>query len=606
MDVPNNFTNINCFCFQEFHQNQNIEDSSKDKLNLSSDSENDRIHQFKAELENNEKKLKLNSFKSQKQNNNLFHFNFNADLIDHKKPSYSEKNLNFSEYNNISFVEKRNDNSMHYVGFENKYGENSCYINVILHFLYIFPSVNEFLIKFYKNKLDIFNNSINNDNSIKNNIDCFLFTLGKTLFEYQKILSNSNSKGITILNTNELRQYLQLISNNYFTLNKVGDPVELLTSLLNEINNYNKLEIHNDFFINLIEEKKCNFCINKSNIKKYDENNFIHYISVNEIIRNIKGENINFAAYSHQLFKYSKLYSSKSDLKCEHCGSNLKNQIKYINEKFPTFFLLNCIWNKRKPDLDDVLKFYYLLSLEDNITNLFHCEIKNKEIALYNLLGMILYSPVLSHYINVLFNFEKNVFVIYDDDKIKEIPSIHDVYKEVTLEQIKANPEVFYYPVLLIYYKEIIYNDKKTIKLNNYSNHHYIKLEEECLKAKNSHISLTKEQKLLNYIELVKAQKNLEKNRRYSMEPINNSFSMFIEDEYSKEERKIFTDVNDNKLINSEKKNKENNDMILEENDKTTQKENTEKKRSNKRFGTQTINHRYYHFQNFDFFQNIL
>ena len=219
---------------------------------------------------------------------------------------------------------------------------------------------------------------------------------------------------------------------------------------------------------------------------------------------------------------------------------------------------------------------------------------------------MILYSPVLSHYINVLFNFEKNVFVIYDDDKIKEIPSIHDVYKEVTLEQIKANPEVFYYPVLLIYYKEIIYNDKKTIKLNNYSNHHYIKLEEECLKARNSHISLTKEQKLLNYIELVKAQKNLEKNRRYSMEPINNSFSMFIEDEDSKEERKIFTDVNDNKLINSEKKNKENNDMILEENDKTTQKENTEKKRSNKRFGTQTINHRYYHFQNFDFFQNIL
>ena len=606
MDVPNNFTNINCFCFQEFHQNQNIEDSSKDKLNLSSDSENDRIHQFKAELENNEKKFISKSFPNQHENTNLFHFSFSDDLIESDKNSSSKLKQNFSLYNNISFVEKIKENSMHYVGFENKYGENSCYINVILHFLYIFPSVNEFLIKFYKTKLDNFINTINNDINSKNNIDYFLFTLGKTLFEYQKILSNYNNKDVTILNTSELRQCLQLISNNYFPLNKVGDPVEFLTSLLNEINKYNNLEIHNDFFINLIEEKKCNSCLNKNEIKKYDENNFIYYVSINEIIQNINKENINFENYSHQLFKFSQINTSKCESKCKQCGNTLKNQIKFINETFPTYLLLNCIWNKRKPDLNDVIKFLYLLSLEDNITNLFFCEIKNKEIGLYNLLGMILYSPALSHYINVIFNFEKNIFVMYDDDKIKEIPTIHDVYKEMTSEQIKKNPERYYYPVLLIYYKEIIYNDKKTVLLNNYTSYHSNQLEEECLKAKNSHIPLTEEQKKQNLIELEIAQRRIERNRRYSMNQTNNSFSMHIEEEDDiKEQNKLFPEINDNrsKLLKSEEKSKENNNMILEE---KTQKENTEKKRTNKRFGTQNINHKYYHFQNFDFFQDIL
>ena len=219
---------------------------------------------------------------------------------------------------------------------------------------------------------------------------------------------------------------------------------------------------------------------------------------------------------------------------------------------------------------------------------------------------MILYSPALSHYINVIFNFEKNIFVMYDDDKIKEIPTIHDVYKEMTSEQIKKNPERYYYPVLLIYYKEIIYNDKKTVLLNNYTSYHSNQLEEECLKAKNSHIPLTEEQKKQNLIELEIAQRRIERNRRYSMNQTNNSFSMHIEEEDDiKEQNKLFPEINDNrsKLLKSEEKSKENNNMILEE---KTQKENTEKKRTNKRFGTQNINHKYYHFQNFDFFQDIL
>lgn len=51
--------------------------------------------------------------------------------------------------------------------------------------------------------------------------------------------------------------------------------------------------------------------MNKNEIKKYDENNFIYFVSINEIIQNINKENINFENYSHQLFKFSKINSSK-------------------------------------------------------------------------------------------------------------------------------------------------------------------------------------------------------------------------------------------------------------------------------------------------------
>ena len=574
MEVPQNNTSFNHCQFHQYHQGPNLIKTLKNDINLENISDNKKIEN---EFEKNKNKININLFHEQNQKSNLF------------------QKINFVSYTNISFVERRKESGMHYVGFENKCGDNSCYINAVLHFLYIFPSVNEFLIKFYENKINNFNNDISN----LKNIDCFLFFLGKTLYEYRNILSNPKEKGIAILNTTELRQYLEIISDKYYEKNKIGDSIEFLNSLLKEINNYNKLEVHKDFFINLIEEKKCEICLNKKNINKYDENTFIHYINISEIIQNINQENISFWKYNHKLFKYSHLNSLKSEKKCEKCGNCLKNEIIYIDTNYPKYFLLNCFWGKIKPDLKDVLKFLYLLPLEENINNLFICQNKDKNGALYNLLGMILYSSTLSHYINVIFSLEKNLFVIYNDDKIKEVKSIHDVYKEITYEQIKYNPEVFFYPVLLIYNKEIIYNDKRTLELNKYSYFHYHKLETDCFRAKNTHIALTQEQKMLNYLEYVEAQERYDRNRKYSHQHIDNSFGMIIEkEEENKEVKNIIS--NENKIINSEKNNNDNN-MILEENC-----ENKEKKRNSKKFGTHYINHKIYQNTNFDFFPNIL
>ena len=373
-----------------------------------------------------------------------------------------------------------------------------------------------------------------------------MFLLGKTLFEYQKILSNFDDKSITILNTKEFRYNLQEVSNNLYTLNQIGDPVELLIFLLDKINEYNPLEIHNDFFINLIEEIKCDICYNNK-INKYNENNFIYYINVFEIINNINKRNIPFSEYGYKLFKFSYKFNSCCENKCEYCG-NLKNKkIKYIGTNYPKFLLLNCTWEK-KQNINDVLKFLYLLSLEDHLNNLFSIENIKSDESLYNLLGMILYSSALSHYISVIFNMEKNIFILYE--------------------------------------------------------HKFHILENDCLNAINSHKALTKEQKRQNYLEYVKAQNAYDKKRKFSMEPMNSSFDMIIEEEQKNVINKFSDDVNyknNFSNINMDKKDDFNN-MFVEENYKKLDK--YEIRRNNKRSETQYRNN--YQYKSFGFFNNII
>ena len=282
MEISQNQTNFNNLILEDFDQNQISIESPKNKINSEIPQENERINLYHKELENNVKKINENININKRKSSNLFHFNFNTDLIELPNNNInSEKKRNYFSYINMSLVEKKIESNLNYVGFENNYGENTCYINVILHFLHQFPSVNEFLIKFYSDRINNYE-FINEDMSIyinKNN-DYFMFLLGKILFEYQNILSDFYGKSITILNTKEFRYYLQKISNNIYSLKKIGDPVELLIFLLEKINEYNSVEIHKDFFINLAEEKNCKFCLNKKEINHYDKDLFIIYMQM--------------------------------------------------------------------------------------------------------------------------------------------------------------------------------------------------------------------------------------------------------------------------------------------------------------------------------------
>lgn len=478
------------------------------------------INKYHQELNNYERQKKRGNTDDASKCTKFFHFVYSDEInFSPEKKVNLEKKINFSSDFSKTLVKMKKESNLHYVGFENNYGDNSCYINVILHFFYQFPSVNEFLIKTY---IDCKENYIINDENDKNWEKQFFFLLGKTLFEYQSILSQPNNKGITILHTTELRKYLHLISNKKYTYNAVGDPVELLTFILDKINLINKSEVHKDFFINLNEEIKCNNC-NNVKTNKYDENNFIHQIYVNEIIKGVK--NLDFY---HTLFYYSKKNPIIDGKTCEKCNQRTKRSLKYIGSEYPKYLLMNCVWSKKRPELLEVLKFLYLIPLESHLNNIFDCENSDdNNPPIYTLSGIIFYSGALSHYINVIYNMQKNIFVLYNDDKIKELKSIHDIYLEITAEQIKKNSEAFYYPVLLIYFKEILFNCENDIKLNIYTpeNFHYI--EKECIRAKNKNKTLTEEQKRRNYVELERAQI-----RKMSVDPKYASNLMAIEDDF--------------------------------------------------------------------------
>ena len=472
------------------------------------------INQYQKEISRYERKISYPDANNDYKGKANYHFEFlgTLNVSPEKKQISEKKRKNDINISNISIFRRKIESNSLYVGFENKYGQNTCYINVVLHFLYFFPCINEYLIKLYKTNKDNINISNSNIANI-NNFDFFLFLLGKTLFEYQNALSNLDNKGITILHTTELRQYLDIISNNIYQFNKVADPVELLSFLINIINKNNQNEVHKYFFINLVEENQCTFCQQKTS-KKYDKDNFIYHIYVDEIINYIRQNKMLFNNYNHKLFIFSQLITMNYSDNCKKCQNKVKKALKCNGPDFPIFLLINCIWNNPRQTLKNIIKFLYILPLEDCLENLFCCENqKNKQRIVYNLLGMILYSPALSHYINVMFNIQKNIFVIYDDDKIKELNSIHEVYKEIILEQIKKNPNAYFYPVLLIYYKEILYDDLNTIQNNIYTFQKYSFLIDECKRVqKENEVILTDEQKKQNYLELVKAQMKYEQN----------------------------------------------------------------------------------------------
>ena len=83
----------------------------------------------------------------------------------------------------------------HYATFKNSYGENTCYINVILHLLYSIDELEEFLSSLYKIEESTKGNNNDKNNNDENNIDIinenneFLVSLGKILNNYDEIIN---------------------------------------------------------------------------------------------------------------------------------------------------------------------------------------------------------------------------------------------------------------------------------------------------------------------------------------------------------------------------------------------------------------------------------
>ena len=561
------------------NKNIKLKDNEEPKYKLKLGQEKEKIP-----LDKNEKKIltQKNNINGKKENGIGF-----IDTPNPDKDNKSKSDINDLINQMLSQKETKLLTDSQYISFDNFIGDNSCYVNVIMHFLYLFPCVNDFLIKKYQEHLkqiekekeiqkekekekesqkeqesgkekekesqkdtpiDLKNeesepqskkepviqtpNEIitkKPENSIKsldkkkkkeNDLNNFLFNLGKILNSYQNILSKNDPKNnITNLNTFELRNSLSICSDNKFKLNSISDPVEFLIYILDIINKENSEEIHLYFHLKLIEEVRCiNFCPFKSN-RKYDKDNFIYQIYVEEIFNYIKNQKLSFDDFRENLFMLS-YYSIQNEMNtCQKCNS-IKNKILICNNEdgSPKFLLVNCVWNNVKPDLKDVIKFLYFISLIEQLDNLFICPSKNEK-SNYYLNGIIFYSFTLCHYINLIFNLQKNVFTLYNDTGIMEFENMNEVYNYITKGQLKKNNKAYFYPVLLVYGKENIYDEKILLKLKRTNKISYELLLEECDKLvfkvnnKPKEKPLTQEEIDKNMRELYLAQIRYERQR---------------------------------------------------------------------------------------------
>ena len=536
------------------NQNQN---SNKKGNNLLKESQNQRNNSSTPRNELNEKKESNGSQKNKENNENQKNDDVNIIINDYY-------------YNEIlKTKEKKIFTNSQYVSLENRLGENACYINVIIHFLYLFPCVNDYLIRKYhekkekneendkkrkekeKNQKDLNNenqdddniNKVNdnkgqndkntNDKNVKtkeekkieeeNKDDQFLFDLGKILNDYQNSISSTtdgkNQNKITQLKTDQLRKSLSISSNNLFKLNNISDPVEFLIYILDLINKENVDELHDYFHLKLIEERRCSsFCPYK-NKKKYDKDNFIYQIYVEEIFNYIKNSKLNFDEFKENLFMLSYYSLQNEVMHCEKCKNSIINKTLICNngKKKPKCLLINCIWKNVKPEIQDVIKFLFLIALVDELDNLFLCPNKEEK-ENYYLMGIIFYSFSLCHYINMSYNVSSNVFTLHNDEGIIEFKNLNDLYRYLTIEQIKSNNKSYFYPVLLIYVKDEIYDEPIIPNINKINKNNYEILlqecEEEIKKTNKEDIPLTKEQKEKNYRELILAQIKYDREQR--------------------------------------------------------------------------------------------
>ena len=90
---------------------------------------------------------------------------------------------------------------------------------------------------------------------------------------------------------------------------------------------------------------------------------------------------------------------------------------------------------------------------------------------------MILYSYSLCHYTVILYNKKNKVFVLHDDKIIIEYKTLFDCFSFILIDNIDIydNNKAFFYPTMLLYTKETIY-DKNDVKLNELNEFKFVQM----------------------------------------------------------------------------------------------------------------------------------
>ncbi len=431
------------------------------------------IKQEENKTKNNDTTDKISQLADNFINDVLFNYIFLQDKeINNKLLKEFTKNIEVKKEN--KFLTKSS-----YVGFVNNCGENSCYVNVVLHLLNNIIDVKNILKDIAKiEKIKKYNLiEIPKSNDENNNIseEEVLSNIGDILNIYDYYTEKTDKKqSVTNLNTFQLRKNLDEYSNHNFKFDTMSDPIELLLFILDILNKHYKQQIHNNFYLNLIDQNNCPKQCKCSMKVRFDKDNFCYHIYVNELLNFIKDEGKRFKEINQNLFDLS-LDLYKNEIKiCEKCSVLYEKYL--VCYTIPKYLLINLVWNASHPEQKDILDFLFLLSVEEDLKRLFICD-NSKENTIYNLLGMILYSYSLCHYTVILYNKKNKVFVLHDDKIIIEYKTLFDCFSFILIDNIDIydNNKAFFYPTMLLYTNETIYN-KNDVKLNELNEFKFVQM----------------------------------------------------------------------------------------------------------------------------------
>ena len=529
--------NINKISFSDFNDNLlfggNIITGSIGNFDIPKNKSNneplsvENIEAMRFQKELNEYEKKINEKKEEK-----FHFNFKGELTESQNHQLNDDYYFLSDEdikNKCRFYTNNN-----YVVFENNNGENACYINVFLHFLYSCKDISYFLCNLYiidkqdnQNKTD--NNNNENNTNKEEDKNKLLILLGQILYNYNEALKNKKNR-VTVLRTKKFRQFLNNFSKGKFRMNHVADTVDFINYIFEILNEQNKEETEKYFVLKLNEHYVCSQTCNIKRTTKYDKDNFIYQIYTEEVLNYLEA-NSNIKFYN-RLFQLSQMSFLRDAIKCSKCGKDMYKRICCDNN--PKILIINCVWLEEMPNIGKVLKFYALIKLKDELKCLFQINNKKKKLF-YSLTHIILYSSALSHYIIAVYHPISKIFYLVDDNMVIEFKKFVDLISSVTANLLRNNEHFYYYPVLLIYSNSEKY-DQETLDKNLMNEEIYNDLINQCNKS----------------IQEYKERKN--KNKNVNNNASNNSNNSNINNNNNK--NKENKDIDNNKDI---KKSKDNN-----------------------------------------------
>ena len=489
--------------------------------------------------------------------------NINQDALNYEDSCLFSSTHNLDLSNSIA-IKKENHliTKTQYVAFSNNYGDNSCYVNVVLQLIYNIPDISNIFKDLYEideiqkqnpkeknnNTSTSTNNNSNNNSNINNknnsliessqnlsqsntmttpNLNNLFIEIGEILQDYEVYLKKENTtQQVTILDTKRMRISLEKISGGRFPLNYVADPIELFIFILDNLNINYQREIHSNFYLELMDKAVClRNCPNLVR-NRYDKDNFLYHIYIEELLNYISDNAIKFKNSKGDLFHLS--YSLYTDEKkeCQKCSLLMDKFLLCFN--IPKFLIINCVWKNQNPEIKEIVNFLFLLSLEEDLNRLFICQNTGRNSnTIYNFVGMILYSYTLCHYTILIFNKKQRVFTLYNDDIVKEYKTLYDSFYEMLINNIDLydNDKAYFYPVMLIYSKDTIYN-RSDINLNSLDEKKYVELLNKIEINQNNYIkrhTLTEEQKKKNLQEMIEKQQIYEQNKLNKQKDNNNN-----------------------------------------------------------------------------------